>query len=33
MINAICNEAEIPVTGEGNVKRMEDFKNLLYSGC
>lgn len=33
MIKAICNEAEIPVTGAGNVKRMEDIKKLLYAGC
>lgn len=33
MIKAICNEAEVPVIGAGNVKRMEDIKKLLYAGC
>lgn len=33
LIKAICNEAEIPVIGAGNVKRMEDIKKLLYAGC
>lgn len=33
MIKAICNEAEIPVIGAGNVRRMEDIKKLLYAGC
>lgn len=33
VIKAICNEAEIPVIGAGNVKRMEDIKKLLYAGC
>ncbi len=33
IIKAICNEAEIPVIGAGNVKRMEDVKKLLYAGC
>ena len=33
IIKAICCEAEIPVTGAGNVKRMEDIKKLLYAGC
>ena len=33
LIKAICNEAEIPVIGAGNVKRMEDVKKLLYAGC
>ena len=33
IIKAICNEAEIPVIGAGNVKRMEDIKKLLYAGC
>lgn len=32
-IKAICTEAEIPVIGAGNVKRMEDIKKLLYAGC
>lgn len=33
VIKEICNQAEIPVTGAGNVKRMEDIKKLLYAGC
>lgn len=33
IIKAICSAAEIPVTGAGNVKRMEDIKKLLYAGC
>lgn len=33
IIKAICGEAEIPVIGAGNVKRMEDIKKLLYAGC
>lgn len=33
IIKAICSEAEIPVIGAGNVKRMEDVKKLLYAGC
>ena len=33
IIKVICNEAEIPVIGAGNVKRMEDIKKLLYAGC
>ena len=32
-IKKICQEAEIPVIGAGNVKRMEDVKKLLYAGC
>lgn len=33
IIKDICGEAEIPVIGAGNVKRMEDIKKLLYAGC
>ena len=33
VIKSICAEAEIPVLGAGNVKRMEDVKKLLYAGC
>lgn len=33
IIKEICKEAEIPVTGAGNVHRMEDIKKLLYAGC
>ena len=32
-IKKICQEAEVPVIGAGNVKRMEDVKKLLYAGC
>lgn len=32
-IKKICNETEVPVTGAGNVHRMEDIKKLLYAGC
>ena len=33
LIKEICHEAQIPVIGAGNVKRMEDIKKLLYAGC
>jgi phosphoribosyl-ATP pyrophosphohydrolase/phosphoribosyl-AMP cyclohydrolase len=33
LIKKICEAAEVPVTGAGNVKRMEDVKKLLYAGC
>ncbi len=33
LIKALCNEAEVPVIGAGNVRRMEDVKKLLYAGC
>ncbi|GFI15398.1 phosphoribosyl-AMP cyclohydrolase [Lachnospiraceae bacterium] len=33
MIQIICSQAQIPVIGAGNVKRMEDIKKLLYAGC
>ena len=33
IVKAICADAEIPVIGAGNVKRMEDIKKLLYAGC
>ena len=32
-IKAVCERAQIPVIGAGNVKRMEDIKKLLYAGC
>lgn len=32
-LKEICEKAEIPVIGGGNVKRMEDIKKLLYAGC
>lgn len=33
LIKEICCAAELPVTGCGNVHRMEDIKKLLYAGC
>lgn len=33
VIKDICKRAQIPVTGAGNVTRMEDIKKLLYAGC
>ncbi len=33
IMKAICRDAEVPVIGAGNVKRMEDVKKLLYAGC
>lgn len=33
IIKEICNEVDLPVTGAGNVHRMEDIKKLLYAGC
>ena len=33
LIKLICREAQIPVIGAGNIKRMEDVKKLLYAGC
>jgi phosphoribosyl-ATP pyrophosphohydrolase/phosphoribosyl-AMP cyclohydrolase len=33
MIKDICKAVDVPVTGAGNVKRMEDIKKLLYAGC
>ncbi|MCM1134210.1 MAG: bifunctional phosphoribosyl-AMP cyclohydrolase/phosphoribosyl-ATP diphosphatase HisIE [Clostridium sp.] len=32
-LKVICREAQIPVIGAGNVKRMEDIKKLIYAGC
>lgn len=32
-LKLICREAQIPVIGAGNIKRMEDVKKLLYAGC
>lgn len=29
----ICAKAEVEVIGAGNVKRMEDIKKILYTGC
>ena len=33
VLKLICKEAQIPVIGAGNVKRMEDVKKILYAGC
>jgi len=33
IMKEICATVEIPVTGAGNVKRMEDIKKILYTGC
>ncbi len=33
VMKAICSATEIPVIGAGNVKRMEDIKKILYTGC
>lgn len=33
VIKNICAAIDIPVTGAGNVKRLEDIKKLLYAGC
>ena len=33
IIKDICKASDVPVTGAGNVKRMEDIKKLLYAGC
>lgn len=33
ILKEICAEAEIDVYGAGNIKRMEDVKKILYTGC
>lgn len=33
ILKTICRQAQIPVIGAGNVKKMEDIKKLLYAGC
>ncbi|MCR5278276.1 MAG: bifunctional phosphoribosyl-AMP cyclohydrolase/phosphoribosyl-ATP diphosphatase HisIE [Lachnospiraceae bacterium] len=33
VIKNICAHVQVPVTGAGNVERMEDIKKLLYAGC
>lgn len=33
MLKEICALAEMDVIGGGNVKRMEDIKKILYTGC
>lgn len=32
-MKAICAIAEVDVIGAGNIKRMEDVKKILYTGC
>lgn len=33
ILKEICSAAEVDVIGAGNVKRMEDIKKILYTGC
>ena len=33
LIREICDKVRIPVTGAGNIRRLEDVKKLLYAGC
>ena len=33
IMKEICAKAEMDVIGAGNVKRMEDIKKILYTGC
>ncbi len=33
IMKEICSVAEMDVIGAGNVKRMEDIKKILYTGC
>jgi len=33
IMKEICATAEMDVIGAGNVKRMEDIKKILYTGC
>ncbi len=33
VMKEICTVAEMDVIGAGNVKRMEDIKKILYTGC
>ena len=33
MMKEICGLAEMDVIGAGNIKRMEDVKKILYTGC
>ncbi|MBQ7841375.1 MAG: bifunctional phosphoribosyl-AMP cyclohydrolase/phosphoribosyl-ATP diphosphatase HisIE [Lachnospiraceae bacterium] len=33
IIKEICANVAVPVTGTGNIHRMEDVKKLLYAGC
>ncbi len=33
IMKEICAKSEVDVIGAGNVKRMEDIKKILYTGC
>lgn len=33
IMKEICAKTEVDVIGAGNVKRMEDIKKILYTGC
>jgi len=33
IMKEICAVAEVDVIGAGNIKRMEDVKKILYTGC
>ena len=33
LIREICDKVRIPVTGAGNIRRLEDVKKLIYAGC
>jgi len=33
IMKEICTVAEVDVIGAGNIKRMEDVKKILYTGC
>ncbi len=33
LMKEICSAVEVDVIGAGNVKRMEDIKKILYTGC
>ena len=33
IIREICRNIDIPVTGAGNISRLEDVKKIIYAGC
>ena len=33
VIKEVCGSVSLPVIGAGNVKRLEDIKKILYTGC
>ncbi len=33
ILRHICQKTDFPVIGAGNVKRLEDIKKILYTGC